>query len=631
MKNISIELNGYLLEGIDSFPFEINNFLLEEDVFQGVFTYKINIRYTPVNLKAFGFANILEIGKSLKTLFPVNISADQISFKGNLQIISVENNSFGASIGFDVGVVLSQFSDTYIDELDLGTISLIDSPVCDYTDANFTDANAYIQQQYMQDLMIKMAQLNEGSLDTMIVCFPMHSWQEESNVFTNFLPNTKNNFNARGYTSPGPTHWNYNLTTLDKRVEILIKPCILIINALKLILNRLGYTLDGNFLTHQGMDKLIHIPEGEPALEKILEPAEGREFPPNTWNRWEIYKRAFAIKTCLPHITVLELLRALKNHFFLSVKADITNKIVTLNLFENVVNSSFDLDLTNKIAGFIDRKEISRNGLNFTYELETSINNNETYTGFLFGEDFLEFPKLPDIALFSQLPTPPNTKTLVWVNNRGAYFIAGNNTWTRVRTYLEGIQNQGEISRKFILPPMPLTTYEIAIGNTVWQAPFAKEQEERHNKLRIAYYTGRVSKYLNDNTEAYYSCNTDAIPNYDVSEFGLTYLGFKFYKQYSFFPNYSLFVNSREANASNFPGKPGVYEALGQPFGFFKSILFNDRFKIRLSMSEALSMNLEKPKKIGNSLYFISKITGNAPVNDEMEIEAYWINPELQI
>jgi hypothetical protein len=240
MKNISIELNGYLLDGIDSFPFEINNFLLEEDVFQGVFTYKISIRYTATNLKAFGFANILEIGKSLKTTFPVNISADQVSFKGNLQIISVESNSFGVSIGFDVGVVLSQFSDTYIDELDLGTVSLINSPVCDYTYANFTDANAWIQQQYMQDLIIQMAQRNEGSLDTMIVCFPTYTYRQEMvGGEPNFLPRTRNNFNARGYSSPGPTHWNGNFNPQDRRDEVLIKPCILIINALKFILNRL--------------------------------------------------------------------------------------------------------------------------------------------------------------------------------------------------------------------------------------------------------------------------------------------------------------------------------------------------------------------------------------------------------
>jgi hypothetical protein len=304
--------------------------------------------------------------------------------------------------------------------------------------------------------------------------------------------------------------------------------------------------------------------------------------------------------------------------------------VVTLNTFVNVVGSTYDQDLTNKIAGFIDRKEISKSDFNFTYELETSINEVDGYSGRYFGDDWLNIPKLPDIALFSNLPPVPSQAVIVWVADRGAYYYAAFNTWNRIYTYLEGIQKNGEISRKFILPPMPARNSGINYY-TVFHAPFAKDEETKHNKLRIAFYTGRVSREANNNNESYYSCNTDAIPNYDVNDIAGTIVGFKYYKQYTFNLVHSLFVNSREGNISDIPCKQGVYEALGQPFGFFNSILFNDRFKIRLSMSEAISMNLEKPKKIGNSLYFISKITGNAPVKEEMEIEAYWINPDLQI
>lgn len=603
---------GYVLDGITSFPFEVNSMLLDEGVFDGVFTYKIKAPYTPNNLAAFGFANVLEVGKSLGDTYQVPVSVDNFNFEGSLQVIAVDKEGFGLTLNFYYGVLVDLWSKTYIDEMDFGTINFFANGVENYSLANVIEANRANYINYVESACARMRQLSELPPADSLVCFPI--WEDSTTHY-----NLMRIYNESGFLNPTP--YRYDLISGAGYMNVNPRPAIYLVEILKRALAQLGMVLDGDLLQIPAIERLIHFSE-KSLVDRTMRNSFTESDTILGFTEWQIFLTTIEVRRFLPHITVLELIRGFKTEFFLGVFPDILNGRMWMNKFDTCLDTPYTMDLTDRVAGFVQRLEDYKDG--FVYGYDRSI---DSFAASF--PDYSEIEFLPDVANQAALP-PARKNIVVWVAAEGNYFSTyydedGNPldpVWRRSNKVWVGERDgQGEYQRTFWLPGWmqyrsvgdPLT---LPLDNTIY-SPIVRTGEKPHNQIRPGFFTGRVYRENDAAEPSYYSCNCNGVPD----------AIFPFYLQFPDFIEFSLFVNSREGNQTTFPCAPGLLETFGTRFTEFRRRMKTDRFNMRMTMAEMLGLRMDQKVRIGNNEFFLQRARGNAPVTDEVEVEMVWVDP----
>lgn len=665
--------DGFVLEGITSFPFVVNAIELGETLFEGDYTYAIEVEHTPGNLKALKFHHLNEINVDFGTKYPCSVEYGAGFIESRFQILEVKGDFTSINVSLNYGEKLADLNSKSIKKgLFGGPMNVSFNHTYEQTffdNATIDDyknvANAAKYKAYVKQVTNLAATYNEGFLGedifSNLICFPFFiDFQSPASTFFDARPEPnwvrRNNFSIRitnDFLAPGGYETNgwiaSGLPGFSALKPIGLQPCIQIKKLVEYVLLYHGLRLIGNFFDYPFMDRLIHIPEQEFIKKTFYDEATAISFEGlGHYSRWELYPQSFKIQDFVPDMTISAMLTYLRNTFGLKISIDFLKSEVDLSFFKDEILSDNFEDRTDTYTSYAGRKDNAFGGFNLYYDkssekmfqTEGNFNTPSYFDRTPNPDDFVfqgSVTSLPPLSLsftgYSVL-TEDQKKSYWYRSDLKKFFYISNVYGQAVYTvanFIDGKKhNKGGFERECILPGFTTTVWNGFESQVAMVGPVAS-MGQGHNKFRIAHYTGRVHSTNLETSLGYYSANSIGRRNQqfeyiDGRENAVwnprNRLGCSFYKQYEDFPDYSLFQLTSEGNTFLQANVPGLFELFQKDLMLMYSTSDQIRLKHRFSISEIYKINFGRKQRVGNAFFFFPKVNGNVPLTTEVEVEA---------